>query len=182
MVITPAPVEALRTWHAQCGVCFTEAVPIESADNPYPHGVFCPECRANKLKAPGVMNFTASPATDDIGRLVESMCKAYAEATDYYVPFHSGLRSESADKMRVGMRAAIEAALLYQQSEINRLREVVEKEREECAMAVPTNWCDPLLTGPHASKLPLSCQSVEALLRGIRDRIRSRAALPKAGT
>jgi hypothetical protein len=40
---------------------------------------------------------------------VEDACKAYADATGYYVPFHRGLSSESSDKMRKGMRAALKA-------------------------------------------------------------------------
>lgn len=43
---------------------------------------------------------------------------------------------------------------------------------EECARLVPTNWCDPLLTGPEAPKGPLNNRDVERLLRGIQDRIR----------
>jgi hypothetical protein len=40
---------------------------------------------------------------------VEIACAAYAKAIDYYVPFHRGLSSESSDRMRKGMRAALEA-------------------------------------------------------------------------
>ena len=42
---------------------------------------------------------------------------------------------------------------------------------EECAKAVPTNWCDPLLTGP-AKVGDLPARETEALLRGVQDRIR----------
>jgi hypothetical protein len=52
-------------------------------------------------------------------------------------------------------------------------REAREAERERCARLVPTNWCDPLLSGPGAPKLPLSAREVEVLLRGIQDRIRA---------
>jgi hypothetical protein len=45
-------------------------------------------------------------------------------------------------------------------------------ERERCAKLVPTNWCDPLLTGKDAARPPLNERGVEALLLGIRDRIR----------
>lgn len=48
----------------------------------------------------------------------------------------------------------------------------VTAERERCAKLVPTNWCDPLLSGEQANKVPLDCRGVEALLRGIQDRIR----------
>ena len=60
---------------------------------------------------------------------------------------------------RTSRRAAIESA--------------VAAERERCAKLVPTNWCDPLLTGPDAPKTPLDCRGVEQLLRGIQDRIRA---------
>lgn len=42
---------------------------------------------------------------------------------------------------------------------------------DECAKAVPTNWVDPLLTGPKAVKIPSDCRDVEYLLRSIQDRI-----------
>lgn len=40
---------------------------------------------------------------------VEIASQAFAEATDYYTPFHRGLSSESSNKIRKGIRAAIEA-------------------------------------------------------------------------
>ncbi len=40
---------------------------------------------------------------------VERASKAYAEATGYYVDFHPGLSSASADKIRTGIRAALSA-------------------------------------------------------------------------
>lgn len=44
---------------------------------------------------------------------------------------------------------------------------------EECARAVPGNWCDPLLTGPGTTRPPLDNRAIEQLLRGIQDRIRA---------
>lgn len=52
------------------------------------------------------------------------------------------------------------------------VQEAVATERERCAKLVPTNWCDPLLTGKDAPKHPLDNRGVEALLRGVQDRIR----------
>ncbi len=49
---------------------------------------------------------------------------------------------------------------------------------EACAKCVPTNWCDPLLTGPGAPKGPLGNREVERLLRGVQDRIRALATPP----
>ena len=47
---------------------------------------------------------------------------------------------------------------------------------ELAAKAVPMNWLDPLLTGPDAvGRVPYDCGAVEALLRGVRDRIRALA-------
>jgi hypothetical protein len=40
--------------------------------------------------------------------IVERISKIYAEATGYYVPFHSGLSSESSDLIRKGIRAVLE--------------------------------------------------------------------------
>lgn len=48
----------------------------------------------------------------------------------------------------------------------------VARERERCAKLVPTNWVDSLLTGPGVARPPLGERDVEALLRGIQDRIR----------
>lgn len=48
---------------------------------------------------------------------------------------------------------------------------------DECAKCVPTNWCDPLLTGPGVGGLP--ARETEALLRGIQDRIRALKSLPE---
>lgn len=45
-------------------------------------------------------------------------------------------------------------------------------ERKRCANLVPTSWLDSLLSGKDAPKLPLGGREVEALLRGIQDRIR----------
>lgn len=44
---------------------------------------------------------------NETDEMVEAACAVYAKATGYYVEFHRGLRSESADKMRLGMRAAL---------------------------------------------------------------------------
>lgn len=51
---------------------------------------------------------------------------------------------------------------------------------EAAADCVPTNWLDPLLTGPEAAFRrkdgKFDCREIEALLRGIQDRIRARLA------
>lgn len=56
-----------------------------------------------------------APATPVEGLVTEGMVEAasaaYAKETGYYVEFHRGLRSESADKIRRGMRSALAAAL-----------------------------------------------------------------------
>lgn len=44
-------------WVARCGVCNGEFVVPNQEDNPAPTGSFCPDCRNNKLKAPGVLNW-----------------------------------------------------------------------------------------------------------------------------
>jgi len=57
---------------------------------------------------PGIIPLYAHPAQHEAGE-VERAAKAYAEATGYYVPFHPGLSSVSADKIRTGIRAALAA-------------------------------------------------------------------------
>jgi len=53
-----------------------------------------------------------------------------------------------------------------------RVYNAVVAERERCAKLVPTNWLDPLLTGDGVTRPPLGERAIEALLRGIQDRIR----------
>ena len=44
---------------------------------------------------------------------------------------------------------------------------------KEAVDAVPSNWCDPLLTGPKAviGKPPYDCRDIERLLNAIRIRV-----------
>jgi len=53
------------------------------------------------------------------------------------------------------------------------LRAAVAAERERCALQVPLNWCDPLLTGPK-SVVPATtdCRVIERLLQAVQARIR----------
>ena len=58
------------------------------------------------------------------------------------------------------------------------VNEATHEERKRCAEMVPTTWLDPLLTGDDAA-IPkvgekINGLHIEALLRGIRDRIRDR--------
>ncbi len=47
------------------------------------------------------------PITDE---MIEEFGKIFADASEYYVPFHRGLSSPSADKLRAGVKAVLEAA------------------------------------------------------------------------
>jgi hypothetical protein len=69
---------------------------------------------------------TEQPAPSALADEVDIACKAYADATEYYIQFHRGLSSPSADKMRKGMRAALHA--LRTQPQAAR-PEVVEADR-----------------------------------------------------
>jgi hypothetical protein len=75
------------------------------------------------------------------------------------------------------------AVRLVDAVEVERLRAVivdvvadakaaVAAERKRCAAAVPTNWVDPLLTGPR-SLVPatVDCRVIESLLQAVRARI-----------
>lgn len=74
------------------------------------------------------------------------------------------------------MAGLSEQIVEQEQREIwDRIQAAIAEERARCANLVPTNWCDPLLTGPEAAKLPLNEHGVEKLLRGIQDRIRKGA-------
>lgn len=52
---------------------------------------------------------------------------------------------------------------------------------KELGEVVPSNWCDPLLTGDsaalHGQPGTWSCHDIERLLNGIRERIQNHAAL-----
>ena len=52
---------------------------------------------------------------------------------------------------------------------------------KELGEVVPSNWCDPLLTGDsaalHGQPGAWSCHDIERLLNGIRERIQNHAAL-----
>lgn len=55
---------------------------------------------------------------------------------------------------------------------------MAKAKKKPLSALVPTNWCDPLLTGPQAALHPnrvgkWDCRDIEALLRGIQDRIRA---------
>lgn len=53
---------------------------------------------------------------------------------------------------------------------------VAEDERKACAECVPTNWCDPMLTGPDAVAGKIAdCRPIEALLYATRARIMARS-------
>lgn len=50
---------------------------------------------------------------------------------------------------------------------------------DQCAKEVPTNWCDSLLTGPNKVIHKAPAREIEALLRGIQDRIRNLKNIPQ---
>ena len=43
--------------------------------------------------------------------------------------------------------------------------------KKKLSSLVPSNWCDPLLTGPGVPPLPWNCPEIEHLLREVRRRI-----------
>ena len=53
---------------------------------------------------------------------------------------------------------------------------IAASEREACSTCVPSNWCDPLLTGPDAVVgKAVACQDIEAVLLAVKKRIESRS-------
>jgi len=53
---------------------------------------------------------------------------------------------------------------------------VAEAERQACADCVPSNWCDPMLTGPDAVIGKVAdCRPIEAVLRATKARIMERS-------
>ena len=81
---------------------------------------------------------------------------------------------DSSEELR-NAKAKIERIQDALQQAVN---EATHEERKRCAEMVPTTWLDPLLTGDDAA-IPkvgekINGLHIEALLRGIRDRIRDR--------
>lgn len=60
------------------------------------------------------------------------------------------------------------------------LSEVEKAAYADAAKQVPINWLDPLLTGDGVKRPPLGEREIEALLRGIQDRIRASAIRSRA--
>ncbi len=53
---------------------------------------------------------------------------------------------------------------------------VAADEREACAKCVPSNWCDPMLTGPDAViGKGVDCRPIEAVLAATKARILARS-------
>ena len=71
---------------------------------------------------------------------------------------------------------------VYRSNELERSIQASEQRRVEdirkCHDEIPTNWCDPLLTGPDAVIKESPCPEIEKLLKGVQARIR--AAFPEA--
>jgi hypothetical protein len=67
----------------------------------------------------------------------------------------------------------------------NARAEMAERKGEEMRKAVldciPSNWLDPLLTGPSAVIHKFSCPEIEALLNGVKARISAALATPAEG-
>lgn len=75
-------------------------------------------------------------------------------------------------------RQAIGAFLAGDRAITRQLHEAERAGMARAATLVPTQWCDPLLTGPNgidARERGLDCRVIEQLLRGIQDRIRAQA-------
>lgn len=64
----------------------------------------------------------------------------------------------------------------------NGARLAVLVEREACEVCVPTNWCDPILTGKDSViGKSANCSDIEAVLLAVRARIRMRSNAPDQG-
>jgi len=76
-----------NTWESPAGMCLT----------------------VGDLRALLAITEPRREAVDD--DMLHAACKAYTEAKGYYVPYHRGLSSASANRLRAGIRAALEAVL-----------------------------------------------------------------------
>jgi hypothetical protein len=100
---------------------------------------------------------------------VDYVRKHKPEAGGYYVVYEDGYKSFSPAK-------AFEEGYRLMEGEEGQRQEAelkAENERLRAALAniIPTNWCDPLLTGPNkVVGTDPDCQMIEALLRSLRQR------------
>lgn len=97
---------------------------------------------------------------------------------DGYDPIlRNGNFVEMATATELGRLGAIDRALAAE-FELTRVEvETVER----ASRCIPTSWLDPLLTGDDVKRPPLGAREIEALLRGIQDRVRSLPPLAKRG-
>lgn len=108
-------------WVASCGVCYGNFVLLARTypDNPSASGTFCPDCRARKLIAPGVLHWkkrgSEYVAPSDISKLCEYIVMALDDT-------EMSLTKDSNNRRNVGMTPAYALA--------KRVCELMERSRK----------------------------------------------------
>lgn len=65
---------------------------------------------------------------------------------------------------------------VYFEAAVMLAKKAIAVEREACAGCVPTNWCDPMLTGPDSVIGKVAdCRPIEAVLAATKARIMARS-------
>jgi predicted RNA-binding Zn-ribbon protein involved in translation (DUF1610 family) len=109
-----------------------------------------------------------------IARIVDPLAAELRTALDDAVNEPPELRRIAEAKWETRNAAALAKADTILASLPGRDEEAIRaEERERCAKAIPDNWCDSLLTGKGAAKIPMDCPGIERLLKGVAKRIRS---------
>jgi hypothetical protein len=109
-------VEQVKTVSYQTGTCccgtpISDHNPMYDGHSPRDEAEYY-QCSIVQDALDALTMFDAAPARTPAGENEDNLeiaAKAYADATGYYVPFHRGLSSPSADKIRTGIRAALAA-------------------------------------------------------------------------
>lgn len=111
--------------------------------------------------------------------------KAVSDTANIYHPMNACCYREHCKGLQAEV-AVLESHLADAMRAVAEGDAELEKIRQRCEAAeaaVPTNWCDPLLTGPNSALGPHAgkwgCPDIERLLAGVRNRIK--AAIDRAG-
>lgn len=140
-----------------------------SATDAAPDSTFCKTCGGTKPSC-------CSCPDDRVADLPDTAPRDHVMAFDRTAASISALHTNQA--LRSVCHEQIVQALREVKNAARAEGEAIGLER--AAAAIPTNWCDPLLTGPTTvlGKPPYDCGDIENLLRAVKKRIQELPAVP----
>lgn len=168
-------------------MCRHEVIQTWRTDDAKPVMWACAECRLRFYPVNNVEWKEVNMNIDDQDKEMAAGFGAALAMTEEAVSDGIGEIQQMIRKLRegtMGLPSGLEleaAELLERLTAEQRLSAVFAETRKLAADQVPTNWCDPLLTGPNAVIKDLDCRQIEALLRGIQNRIRALAQTDEQG-